>query len=469
MAELLFAGWGGEDDEDSAEQPLHPQDLQDATSSISTPAVLSATATKRRDKLDAREVARVATRAAKKERKKAANVLARAAREAAEAPAGGHEDAVRVGAMKAQRYANTNRRHEREARRESIKRAMAAPWNDGGAAGLRVCIDLGLQGIMNRRELKSLANQVAACYGDTVRRCAEEAGRETSEAGEGVDTNGGWRPLRLALTSAAGPALASIQKVGGFEQWPVQCHAGAFREAVEDLCSGGGGASRGAGDGGGCAADGCGADGSSSVGGCGGGEDAGEDAGDNAGGSGGGGSGGGGSGGAGRNGGDTSRTCSGPSCSVGSAGDSPGRPPNGSIVMMSPDAAEPLLSIEPASVYVIGGLCDYKRVTNATRDQAEAQGVVARRLPIAECMGDAQGERVSCDILAVNHVAAILLEAANNGGDFEAALRLHVPRRKVSGLAPPPLAPPQASVQEGAQVLTASVATTFVSHQTGIS
>ena len=146
--------------------------------------------------------------------------------------------------------------------------------------------------------------------------------------------------------------------------------------------------------------------------------------------------------------------------------------------MMSPDAAEPLLSIEPASVYVIGGLCDYKRVTNATRDQAEAQGVVARRLPIAECMGDAQGERVSCDILAVNHVAAILLEAANNGGDFEAALRLHVPRRKVSGLAPPlappplappPLAPPQASVQEGAQVLTASVATTFVSHQTGIS
>ena len=96
MAELLFSGWGGEDDEDAAEHPLHPPELQDAPSSISTPAVLSVTATKRRDKLDAREAARVATRAAKKERKKAANVLARAAREAAEAPGGGDGDAVMV-------------------------------------------------------------------------------------------------------------------------------------------------------------------------------------------------------------------------------------------------------------------------------------------------------------------------------------------------------------------------------------
>ena len=56
MAELLFSGWGGEDDEDAAEHPLHPPELQDAPSSISTPAVLSVTATKRRDKLDASRV-----------------------------------------------------------------------------------------------------------------------------------------------------------------------------------------------------------------------------------------------------------------------------------------------------------------------------------------------------------------------------------------------------------------------------
>lgn len=38
-------------------------------------------------------------------------------------------------------------------------------------------------------------------------------------------------------------------------------------------------------------------------------------------------------------------------------------------------------------IYVVGGLCDYKRVANATLDRAEAAGVEARRLPIEETLG----------------------------------------------------------------------------------
>ena len=38
-------------------------------------------------------------------------------------------------------------------------------------------------------------------------------------------------------------------------------------------------------------------------------------------------------------------------------------------------------------IFVVGGLCDYKRIANATLDRAEAAGVEVMRLPIEETLG----------------------------------------------------------------------------------
>ena len=42
-----------------------------------------------------------------------------------------------------QHWASTADRHRREAIRAQLRRAMLAPWNDGGEGGLRVVIDCG--------------------------------------------------------------------------------------------------------------------------------------------------------------------------------------------------------------------------------------------------------------------------------------------------------------------------------------
>ena len=416
-------------------------------------AILSATAQKRRAKLDAREAARAATRAAKRERRKAVAKRVREAKVAAEAAeasvvAAGAAPPTKLAALRAARHTATTRRHAREARRAEVKRAMAAPWSDGGAAGLRVCVDLGLQSIMNRRELKSLANQVAACYGDAVRCCARDA-------------SANWLPLRLAVTSAGGPAMEAIRRIGGFEAWPIRCHPGPFwPDAIGAFLAAPSAAAVAAAGTAPSAMTTETGDGKSSLG-----------------------SGSSGDGGGGETNGARQKPEQGNDTN---ADPTPARASAAApvIIMMSPDAEEPLLSVDPSAIYIIGGLCDYKRVQNATRDQAAAAGVVARRLPIAELAedrsaggggggggggageeagGEAAGQgagggggggggggaggagnagaarvSISCDILTVNHVCAILLQAANEGGGQEAlraALRCHIPARKWSTLA----------------------------------
>uniref|UniRef100_A0A7S3BQC5 tRNA (guanine(9)-N(1))-methyltransferase n=1 Tax=Haptolina ericina TaxID=156174 RepID=A0A7S3BQC5_9EUKA len=98
-----------------------------------------------------------------------------------------------------------------------------------------------------------------------------------------------------------------------------------------------------------------------------------------------------------------------------------------SIVVLSPDAAEPLEALHPNCVYVIGGLCDYKRIANATRERASARDVCCRRLPIREALCTA----IPVEILTVDQVAIALLEVANNGGDWARALLCAVPPRKL--------------------------------------
>ena len=98
------------------------------------------------------------------------------------------------------------------------------------------------------------------------------------------------------------------------------------------------------------------------------------------------------------------------------------------IVVLSPDAPTALTDPpSPEDVYVIGGLCDYKRIANATLDRAEAFGVEARRLPIEETLGT----NLNVNILTVNQTCECLFRARLNGGDWGEALSAVLPRRKL--------------------------------------
>ena len=98
------------------------------------------------------------------------------------------------------------------------------------------------------------------------------------------------------------------------------------------------------------------------------------------------------------------------------------------IVVLSPDAPAALTDPpSPEDVYVIGGLCDYKRIANATLDRAEAFGVEARRLPIEETLGT----NLNVNILTVNQTCECLFRARLNGGDWGEALSAVLPRRKM--------------------------------------
>lgn len=96
------------------------------------------------------------------------------------------------------------------------------------------------------------------------------------------------------------------------------------------------------------------------------------------------------------------------------------------VVVLSPDADEVLHSVRSDEVYVIGGLCDYKRIANVTVSRAEERGVRAARLPIKETFGVA----TVVTVLTVNQVISALMVMANSG-DWELALRQALPLRKM--------------------------------------
>lgn len=100
------------------------------------------------------------------------------------------------------------------------------------------------------------------------------------------------------------------------------------------------------------------------------------------------------------------------------------------IVILSPDAQQPLEQVELGKVYVIGGIVDETRKKQLTLDQAEANQITARRLPIREHLELAdQSKRGVCTILAANQVFEILLKQFETGCWTE-ALKVGVPPRK---------------------------------------
>ncbi|GAB4823111.1 hypothetical protein N2152v2_010157 [Parachlorella kessleri] len=54
------------------------------------------------------------------------------------------------------------------------------------------------------------------------------------------------------------------------------------------------------------------------------------------------------------------------------------------VVLLSPDAEEPLLELDPSKVYVIGGLVDRSAQKHATATFAQQQGIACARLPTQE-------------------------------------------------------------------------------------
>ena len=53
------------------------------------------------------------------------------------------------------------------------------------------------------------------------------------------------------------------------------------------------------------------------------------------------------------------------------------------VVFLSPDAREPLLHIDPDTVYAIGGVVDRSVRKGMTLGFASAQGIATRRLPVS--------------------------------------------------------------------------------------
>ena len=80
-------------------------------------------------------------------------------------------------------------------------------------------------------------------------------------------------------------------------------------------------------------------------------------------------------------------------------------------------------------VYVIGGIVDETRKKQLTLDQARANQVTARRLPIREHLERDQSKKGACTILAANQVFEILLKEFETK-NWKEALRVGVPPRK---------------------------------------
>ncbi|KAL4444557.1 hypothetical protein ABPG77_002374 [Micractinium sp. CCAP 211/92] len=99
--------------------------------------------------------------------------------------------------------------------------------------------------------------------------------------------------------------------------------------------------------------------------------------------------------------------------------------PSDQLVVLSPDAEEPLNTLEQGKVYVIGGLVDRTVQKGASLRLAQRHNACARRLPIAEHLGTlAKGKGV----LNVNDVFAALL-AVHAGQDWKVALEAAIPQR----------------------------------------
>ena len=313
-------------------------------------------------------------------------------------------------------FEKTARRYFREAIRAKLREHMQAPWDDDGAHGLRVVIDLGMQELMCDAERRSLVTQLQLSYADPLRLAvdavekasAPDASSRSSSlalerASDGSlsastssqrhralekadDALGRFErspATRLLFSSLSGVFESVLANDEGSARWSVRRSARRFDEAIAELPGAGASAE------------------------------------------------------------NTKESAFPPPHDFFAVPQDVFR--RNSIVVLSPDADATFPLHEPLdtrAIYVVGGLCDYRRVEGATlRRAAAATGdVVAKRLPIE----DAFGTNASVNILTVNQTVEILSRVARNGGDWRAALLETLPERKLremrarSSLSAPP-------------------------------
>lgn len=102
------------------------------------------------------------------------------------------------------------------------------------------------------------------------------------------------------------------------------------------------------------------------------------------------------------------------------------------VIMLSPDASEPLTHVENSKVYAIGGIVDRSVRKGITMGWSSRSGVVARRLPVQENKKDLGMEEGTSKspVLNVSDVVQALVKVTINGGDWAEALRVAIPIRK---------------------------------------
>ncbi|GLI59957.1 hypothetical protein VaNZ11_002012 [Volvox africanus] len=107
----------------------------------------------------------------------------------------------------------------------------------------------------------------------------------------------------------------------------------------------------------------------------------------------------------------------------------------GEIVILSPDAAAPLMALDERRVYVVGGIVDRSVVRGVTAGFAANHSLESYRLPtleFAEQLGLGQGVSRR-PVLNICDVVLALLRFRSNGGDWWDALNAAIPRRKREG------------------------------------
>jgi tRNA (guanine9-N1)-methyltransferase len=97
------------------------------------------------------------------------------------------------------------------------------------------------------------------------------------------------------------------------------------------------------------------------------------------------------------------------------------------LVYLTADAEETLESLDPAEVYIIGGIVDRNRLKGITYEKAKKQGIRAAKLPIRENVSLS-----SSQVLTVNHVFEILVTFPQLQ-DWKMTFEKLIPKRKEGG------------------------------------
>jgi tRNA (guanine9-N1)-methyltransferase len=99
--------------------------------------------------------------------------------------------------------------------------------------------------------------------------------------------------------------------------------------------------------------------------------------------------------------------------------------PQENLVYLTGDSEANMSEFDTTKNYIIGGLIDHNKLKNITLDKAKKEGVMHQRFPMADHI-----KLKMCPILAVNHVASILLKL-NEGCSWAESFKQAIPDRKI--------------------------------------